>query len=349
MPGFATTDWAKAFGWLRARTGTDLAPAQQDAVRLALTSKVAVLTGGPGCGKSFTVRAIVALARPRKPSPAGRAHRPGRQTPRRTHRPTRRHHPPPAGAAARRRRHYDRDNPLDVDLLVVDEASMLDLILANKLVKAVPRRRAPAAGRRRRPAPLRRRRGSAARPARRRRCPAGAADRGLPPGRAVRHRRQRPPHQRRPPPPHRLPDFFLFPCDDTETPATRRTASSSSTAARRIPAKFGIDPRRDIQVLAPMHRGPAGAGALNTLLQQRSPRPRRAAGAAGRRTGLPDRRQGHPDPQQLRQGPGRRLQRHPRRHHRHVHDEQTLTVRTDEDEPSTTTSTNSTNSSTPTP
>ena len=39
-------------------------------------------------------------------------------------------------------------------------------------------------------------------------------------------------------------------------------------AARRIPAKFGLDPRRDVQVLAPMHRGPAGAGALNGLLQQ---------------------------------------------------------------------------------
>ena len=39
-----------------------LAPEQADAVRLALTSKVAVLTGGPGCGKSFTVRSVVVLA-----------------------------------------------------------------------------------------------------------------------------------------------------------------------------------------------------------------------------------------------------------------------------------------------
>jgi exodeoxyribonuclease V alpha subunit len=38
--------------------------------------------------------------------------------------------------------------------------------------------------------------------------------------------------------------------------------------ARRIPARFGLNPRRDVQVLAPMHRGPAGAGALNTLLQE---------------------------------------------------------------------------------
>ena len=38
--------------------------------------------------------------------------------------------------------------------------------------------------------------------------------------------------------------------------------------ARRIPARFGLDPRRDVQVLCPMHRGPAGAGNLNLLLQE---------------------------------------------------------------------------------
>ncbi len=60
-----------------------------------------------------------------------------------------------------------------------------------------------------------------------------------------------------------LPDFFLFSTDDAEE-AARLTAD---VAVRRIPARFGLDPRRDIQVLTPMHRGPAGAGALNTLLQ----------------------------------------------------------------------------------
>jgi exodeoxyribonuclease V alpha subunit len=61
-----------------------------------------------------------------------------------------------------------------------------------------------------------------------------------------------------------LPDFFLFPEEDTEE-AGRLTVD---VAARRIPARFGLDPRRDVQVLAPMHRGPAGAGNLNGLLQQ---------------------------------------------------------------------------------
>ena len=59
------------------------------------------------------------------------------------------------------------------------------------------------------------------------------------------------------------PDFFLFPAEEPEATAERVV----DLVVRRIPRKFGIPPR-EIQVLAPMHRGPAGAGALNTLLQQ---------------------------------------------------------------------------------
>jgi exodeoxyribonuclease V alpha subunit len=59
-------------------------------------------------------------------------------------------------------------------------------------------------------------------------------------------------------------DFFLFVEDETEDAAKRIVELATS----RIPAKFGFDPRRDIQVLTPMHRGPAGAGTLNGLLQE---------------------------------------------------------------------------------
>jgi exodeoxyribonuclease V alpha subunit len=62
MPGFATVDWGKALAWLRARIGAELAAEEEQAVRLALTAKVAVLTGGPGCGKSFTVKSVITLA-----------------------------------------------------------------------------------------------------------------------------------------------------------------------------------------------------------------------------------------------------------------------------------------------
>jgi exodeoxyribonuclease V alpha subunit len=76
-----------------------------------------------------------------------------------------------------------------------------------------------------------------------------------------------------------LPDFFLFVEDDTDNAA----GLTVDVAARRVPQKFGLDPRRDIQVLAPMHRGPAGAGNLNTLLQ---------AAVTPAREGLPERRFG---------------------------------------------------------
>ncbi len=267
MPGFRAVAWDKALGWLRTRTGVDLAPEQEAAVKLALTEKVAVLTGGPGCGKSFTVRSIVELARARKAkvvlaAPTGRAaKRLAELTGAEASTVHRLLELKPGGDAA-----YDRDRPLDADLVVVDEASMLDLLLANKLVKAVPPGahllfvgdvdQLPSVG-------------------------AGEVLRDLladgSPIPAVRltrvfrqaqqsgvvtnaHRINAGQH----PVTDGMRDFFLFVEDDTEA-AGRLTVD---VAARRIPAKFGLDPRRDVQVLAPMHRGPAGAGTLNGLLQQ---------------------------------------------------------------------------------
>src|SRR6266498_3155029 len=78
LPWFQAVDWTVALDWLRQSTGMALAPEQEAAVRLALTEQVAVLTGGPGCGKSYTVRAVVALARAKRAkillaAPTGRA------------------------------------------------------------------------------------------------------------------------------------------------------------------------------------------------------------------------------------------------------------------------------------
>ena len=98
-----------------------------------------VLTGGPGCGKSYSVRAIVALARAKRAkvllaAPTGLAARrlaelAGLEAAT-LHRLLQLR---PGGDAA-----FDRDHPLDADLVVVDEASMLDVLLANKLGKAIP-------------------------------------------------------------------------------------------------------------------------------------------------------------------------------------------------------------------
>jgi exodeoxyribonuclease V alpha subunit len=267
LAAFRDVAWDKALAWLADRTGASLAAEQEQAVRLALTEKVAVLTGGPGCGKSFTVRSIVELARAKRAkvvlaAPTGRAaKRLAELTGAEASTVHRLLELKPGGDAA-----YDRDRPLDADLIVVDEASMLDLLLANKLVKAVAPGahlllvgdvdQLPSVG-------------------------AGevlgdllAPDSPVPAVRLTRIFRQAQQsgvvtnaHRINagiPPVTDGLPDFFLFVEEETEDAA--RVAVE--VASRRVPAKFGLDPRRDVQVLAPMHRGPAGAGALNGLLQQ---------------------------------------------------------------------------------
>ena len=265
LAGFRAVDWPVALDWLGRTTGVTLAPEQEAAVRLALTQRVAVLTGGPGCGKSYTVRAIVALARAKHAkvvlaAPTGRAAKrlselAGLQAAT-LHRLLQLR---PGGDAA-----FDRDRPLEADLVVVDEASMLDLLLANKLVKAIPPGahlllvgdvdQLPSVG-------------------------AGevlrdllAAD-TLPSVRLTHVFRQA---QRsgvvtnahrinagRLPITQGLPDFFLFAEDDPERVADLVV----DVAANRLPRRFGLDPRREVQVLCPMHRGPAGAGVLNERLQ----------------------------------------------------------------------------------
>jgi exodeoxyribonuclease V alpha subunit len=266
LKAFADVDWERAESWLRGRTGADLAPEQRQAVRLALTEKVAVLTGGPGCGKSFTVRSIVTLARAKRArvilaAPTGRAAK--RLAELTDHEATTVHRLlqlRPGGEAT-----FDRDNPLDADLVVVDEASMLDLLLANKLVKAVAPGshllfvgdvdQLPSVG-------------------------AGEVLKDLlaagdiPRVRLTQIFRQAQEsgvvvnahrvNTGRHPVLEGMKDFFLFPCEEAEDIA-RLTVD---VVARRIPRRFGLDARRDVQVLAPMHRGAAGAGALNNALQE---------------------------------------------------------------------------------
>ncbi|MBS2553751.1 ATP-dependent RecD-like DNA helicase [Catenulispora sp. NL8] len=266
LGSFASVDWDKALTWLKERTGADLAPEQTEAVRQALTSKVSVLTGGPGCGKSFTVRSIVELARAKRArvvlaAPTGKAaKRLAELTGAEAMTVHRLLELKPGGDAA-----FDRDRPLEADLVVVDEASMLDVLLANKLAKAVAPGshlllvgdvdQLPSVG-------------------------AGEVLRDLlaaprvPRVRLTQVFRQAQQsgvvvnaHRINSGKPLRLEgfnDFFLFVEDETEDAA--RVAVELATT--RIPKRFGFDPRRDIQVLTPMHRGPAGAGTLNGLLQE---------------------------------------------------------------------------------
>jgi exodeoxyribonuclease V alpha subunit len=128
-----------ALEWVEKKMGIELAPAQRDAIRRATTDKVLVITGGPGVGKTTIVRGIIEIFAAKKMrvavcAPTGRA---AKRLSESTGLEAKTIHrllefEPGAGGFQR-----DRDHPLDFDLIVVDETSMVDISLMNSLLKAV--------------------------------------------------------------------------------------------------------------------------------------------------------------------------------------------------------------------
>jgi exodeoxyribonuclease V alpha subunit len=143
-PPWPAVDVDRAVPWVEQRTGLALAPSQREALGLALRSKVLVVTGGPGVGKTTLVNSIlkvlaakgveVALA-----APTGRAaKRLGESTGLGAGTIHRLLETDPANGGFRR----TEERPLECDLLVVDETSMVDVPLMHALLKAVPGRAA---------------------------------------------------------------------------------------------------------------------------------------------------------------------------------------------------------------
>src|SRR6202790_3275465 len=133
-------DQAKALPWIEQNTGLSLAESQVAAIRLALLSKVLVITGGPGVGKTTIVNSILRILAAKGMSlllcaPTGRAAK--RMTEATGFEAKTIHRllevDPKTGGFKR-----GDDNPLDCDLLVIDEASMVDVMLMQALMKAVP-------------------------------------------------------------------------------------------------------------------------------------------------------------------------------------------------------------------
>ena len=267
---FREVDWDKAFTWLDGRNPFELTLQQQEAVRMALTEKVSVLTGGPGTGKSTITGSIIQLLQAKGKSvllaaPTGRA---AKRLNEATGLEAQTIHrllefKPSRGYKFLR----DQENPLDADLVIVDESSMLDILLANHLLKAVEAGshllligdvdQLPSVGA-----------GNVLRDV--------IASDKVPVTRLETIFRQaadsfiivnahRINRGEIPLFPQEARDFFLFKQPEPELAAELVL----DIVARRIPAKFGYDPRRDIQVLSPMHRGAAGVTALNQRLQAR--------------------------------------------------------------------------------
>jgi len=271
-PPWGRLDADKALGWVEQRIGLALSASQRAAIATAINGKVTVITGGPGVGKTTVVNAIlrILLAKQvhvRLCAPTGRA---AKRLAELTGREAKTIHRllefDPQTMGFKR----DQYSPLETDLVVCDEVSMVDTALMNQLLRAVPTRAAvllvgdvdqlPSVG----PGavladliasgkvPTMRltevfRQAAASRIV----VNAHRINAGQPP--------QAPTED------EGASDFYLIRCDTPEQVQERLLR----VVTERIPQRFGLDPVRDVQVLTPMNRGGLGSRALNVELQAR--------------------------------------------------------------------------------
>jgi exodeoxyribonuclease V alpha subunit len=261
-------DWDTTFASYNSENEIKLTDQQQIAIRMALTSKVSILTGGPGTGKSTITHNLIQIAHHNDCSvilaaPTGRAAKRLQETAgihaKTIHRLL--EFSPSAGNQFMR----DRDNPLNADLIIIDETSMVDILLMNHLLNAIGA-------------------GSHL-------LLVGDVDQlpSVGPGNVLKDlincgeipvtrlktifRQSQDSHiilnahrinqGEMPLFEKNTRDFFLFSEDDAQ-----KTADwVEELVASRIKDRFNFDPQADIQVLSPMHRGAAGVGELNSRLQ----------------------------------------------------------------------------------
>jgi len=263
---FRSVDWDALLTQVTRGSTVELSPEQREAVRAVLTHKVTVLTGGPGTGKTVSVRTVIGAleamgCRYALCAPTGRA---AKRLSEATDRPAKTIHRmleySPQEGFRRNEKH-----PLEVDCLIVDEASMLDLLLTNHLLKAVDPaahilfvgdvdqlpsvgagdvlRDIIASGR--------------AAVVRLTTIFRQAADSGI----VVNAHRV---NQGQMPILNRFDDFYFFSKEDPQEAADLIV----DIVQQRIPRKFGLDSVNDVQVLAPMYRGACGVANLNARLQE---------------------------------------------------------------------------------
>lgn len=269
------TDWETYLAELAEENNVELTDEQQSAVRAALEHKVSVLTGGPGTGKTTTLRMVIdALDREQVKvylaSPTGRA---AKRLAEATGREAVTIHRllgwDPLGGGFTR----DQDNPLDCRMLVIDEASMIDIFLFYNMLKALAYDahlllvgdvdQLPSVG----PGNVLRDviSSGAAHVTRLTRIFRQAQDS------YIIENAHRINHGQFPLLDRDSKDFFMFKIDDPQSAAQ----TIVELVRERLEAKirdwepgFELDPLQDVQVIAPMYRGPIGVDALNQVLQE---------------------------------------------------------------------------------
>src|SRR5947209_4762812 len=268
-PAWPAIDPDKAIPWVEGKTGLELADSQKMAVRLALVSKVLVVTGGPGVGKTTIITAILRIlaakgARVLLCAPTGRAaKRLSEATGLEAKTIHRLLEVDPRNGGFRK----NQDHPLEGDLVVVDETSMVDVLLMHALLKAVPDRagvlfvgdvdQLPSVGPGQVLADLI---ASEVVPVVRLTAVFRQAAQSHIVTMAHRiHQGQLP--DLRPPVGHS--DFYFVDAEDPEAAVARLL----ELAGHRIPRRFGLHANRNIQVLCPMTRPSLGARSLNLALQ----------------------------------------------------------------------------------
>lgn len=261
-------NWPREFARMDQENPIQLTDLQKKAIQMAITSKVSVLTGGPGTGKSTIMGHLIQLVRRNGASvllaaPTGRAAKRLSETTGLEARTIHRLLEFTPGSAAGFAR--DRANPLDTDMIIIDETSMVDILLMNHLLNAVEASthlllvgdvdQLPSVGP-----------GNVLRDL--------IASEEIPVTRLDTIFRQagdsyiilnahRINEGEMPVFPKDARDFFLFPESDPQKVAEWVI----DLVSQRIPNRFGFSPQ-DIQVLSPMYRGAAGVVELNQRLQQ---------------------------------------------------------------------------------
>jgi exodeoxyribonuclease V alpha subunit len=260
-------DTEKALAWVQERMDIVLVQKQVEAVKTALESKVMVITGGPGTGKTTIIRALLLILqrsgmRFLQAAPTGRAAKrmqeAGGHEARTIHRLL--EYTPREGTFRR-----NPANPLGCDWLILDEASMIDALLMYHLLRALPPSgslvlvgdadQLPSVG-------------------------AGCVLKdiircGRVPVVELNEIFRQAESSRIVVNAHRINiglmpareeggDFYFIRQEDPE----EVVRLILRLCRERIPARFGLDPLEDIQVLSPMHRGPAGVSNLNRVLQE---------------------------------------------------------------------------------